>query len=308
MRAERNYRMQPGLGGWKSHTQAIPGRLRGREQMTTVQLKATIERRTQPLQMANTELLRAVERAEEASRQKSAFLADMSHELRTPLSSIIGFAELLQSVDFGPLTEQQTQFVKNILISGQYLLTLINDLLDLSKIEAGKLALQRDSFPLQDALEATIYSVRPQADPKYQKIEVSVEDGVSLINADPTRFKQILYNLLSNAIKFTPEGGTINVTSRIVPWAVLETEHARSGHKIVEIAVADTGIGIKAEDLSRLFQRFTQLDASIVKQYHGAGLGLALTKSLVDLHGGSIQAHSDGQGRGSTFTVRLPQD
>ena len=308
MRAERNYRMQPGLGSWGSRIQAMPGGLRGREQMTTVQLDATIERRTQSLRLANTELLQAVERAEEASRQKSAFLADMSHELRTPVSSIIGFAELLKSVDFGPLTEQQTQFVKNILICGQHLLTLINDLLDLSKIEAGKLVIQRDSFPLQEALEATIYSLRPQAEQKHQNIEASVEAGVSLINADPTRFKQILYNLLSNAIKFTHEGGTIRVTSRIVPSAVLETEHAGSGSKIVEIAVADTGIGIKAEDLSRLFQRFRQLDAPIVKQYHGAGLGLALTKSLVDLHGGSIRAHSDGKGCGSTFTVRLPQD
>ena len=280
--------------------------------MIPVQLKATIKRRTRPLQVAHTALLRAIEKAEEATRQKSAFLTNMSHELRTPLSSIIGFAELLQSGVFGPLTEKQTHFVENILISGQHLLTLINDLLDLSKIEAGKLVLQRESFLLQDALEATICTVRPQADRKHQHIEVTVEDGLSWIKADPTRFKQILYNLLSNAVKFTHEGGGISITSRVVPRAVAGIGHPIPGRisisKVVEIAVTDTGIGIKAEDLSRLFQRFTQLETTIVRRYQGSGLGLALTKCLVELHGGSIQAHSDGEGRGSTFTVRLPHD
>lgn len=304
--------MQPRRSGRKRQTQAMPGRLRGRERMTAAQLKTTVERRTRPLQVANAELQRAIKRAEKATRQKSAFFANMSHELRTPLSSIIGFAELLQSATFGPLTERQTHLVENILISGQYLLTLINDLLDLSKIEAGKLVIRPESLLLQEALEATVCTVRPQADQKYQSIEVTVEAGLSLIKADPTRFKQILYNLLSNAIKFTREGGRIMVTSRVVSCAVPETGHRVPGmvsiSKVIEIAVTDTGIGINAEDLSRLFQRFTQIEAPIVKRYQGAGLGLALTKSLVELHGGSIQAHSDGEGRGSTFTVWLPQD
>lgn len=304
--------MQLGLGSRKSHTKAMPDRLRGREQMTAVQLEAIVERGTRPLQVANTELLRAIERAEEATRQKSAFLADMSHELRTPLSSIIGFAALLQSAVFGQLTEKQTHCVENILMSGQHLLTLINDLLDLSKIEAGKLVIQPESFLLQEALEAAVHVLHPQADQKYQSIDVMVEDGISFIKADPTRFKQILYNLLSNAIKFTPERGRIMVTSRIMPRAVTGTGHPVPGRvstsKIIEIAVVDTGIGIKAEDLSGLFQRFTQFEAPIVKRYQGTGLGLALTKCLVELHGGSIQAHSDGKGCGSTFTVRLPQD
>jgi signal transduction histidine kinase len=286
--------------------------------MTTVQLKAAIERRTRHLQVANTELLRAVERAEEATRHKSAFLANMSHELRTPLSSIIGFAELLQSVVFGPLTEKQTHFVENILRSGQHLLTLINDLLDLSKIEAGMLAIQPELFPLREALEATVHIVGPQADRKCQSIDLTVEDGLSWIQADPTRFKQILYNLLSNAIKFTPEGGRIMVAARRVLSSGFRV--SSSGPKTqnpkpetvgtgegVEIAVADTGIGIKTEALSRLFQRFSQLEAPIVKRHQGTGLGLVLTKCLVELHGGSIQAHSDGEGHGSTFTVRLPQ-
>lgn len=304
--------MELGVGSRNSHTKAILGRLRGREKMTALQLETTIERKTRPLQVANTELLRGIERAEEATRQKSAFLANISHELRTPLSSIIGFTELLQSATFGPLNDKQAHFVGNILMSSRHLLTLINDLLDLSKIEAGKLIIEPESFVLQEALEATVGALRPQADQKHQNIEVTVEDGISLINADPTRFKQILYNLLSNAIKFTHEGGRISVTSRVVPSTRLVTEHTgsgrASGRKIVEIAVADTGIGINAEDLSRLFQRFTQLQAPTVKHYQGTGLGLALTKCLVELHGGSIHAHSDGEGRGTTFTVRLPQD
>jgi signal transduction histidine kinase len=303
--------MQLGVDNRKSHTKALPGRLRGGEQMTALQLEATVERRTRPLQVANTELLRVIEKTEEATRQKSAFLANMSHELRTPLSSIIGFTELLQSGTFGPLNEKQTHFLENILMSSQHLLALINDLLDLSKIEAGKLVIQPESFPLREALQATVGTLRPQADQKHQSIEVVMEDGVSLITADSTRFKQILYNLLSNAIKFTPEGGKITITSRVVPCAVPGTEHTVPGgvsrRKIIEIAVADAGIGIKAEDLLRLFQRFTQLEAPIVKRYQGTGLGLALTKCLVELHGGSIRAHSDGEGRGTTFTVRLPQ-
>lgn len=279
----------------KPHQGNPPVGFVGENQMTAVEFEATIEMRTRPLR-------RAIERAEEATRQKSAFLADMSHELRTPLSSIIGFAELLQSPIFGPLTEKQTHCVENILRSGQHLLTLINDLLDLSKIEAGKLVIQPELFPLQEALEATIHIVRPQANRKCQHIDLTVEDGLSWIKADPIRFKQILYNLLSNAIKFTPEGGGIRITSRVVPWPASGIAHPIPGRvsisKVVEIAVTDTGIGIKPEDLSRLFQRFTQLEATIVKQYQGTGLGLALTKCLMELHGGgSIQAHSDGEGR-----------
>lgn len=296
-----NCRIPRGPVRWRSRIQAISSRFRERGEMTAIEFEATVETRTRALQIANAELLHAMERTEEATRQKSAFLANMSHELRTPLSSIIGFAELLQSEDFGPLTDRQAHFVGNILSSGQHLLTLINDLLDLSKIEAGKLALQPESFPLAEALDAAVCNVRPQADQKCQSIEVIVEDGISSIKADPTRFTQILYNLLSNAIKFSHAGGRITVTARIA-----SRTGSRSANRLVEIAVTDTGIGIKAEDLTRLFQRFTQIEAPVVKQYQGAGLGLALTKCLIELHGGSIQAHSDGEGCGSTFTIRLP--
>lgn len=299
-------------------TQAMPGRLCGREHMTAVELEATVEKRTRSLQVANAVLLLAMERTEEATRQKSAFLANLSHELRTPLSSIIGFAELLQSATFGPLTGQQTEFVANILSSGRHLLALISDLLDLSKIEAGKVVVEPESFLLQEALEASVCTVHPQAHQKHQSIEVTVEDGLSLIKADPTRFKQILYNLLSNAIKFTHQGGRIMVTARrgFRVQGIGSRNDSRPDPQrdtpgsgdFVEITVADNGIGMKAEDLSRLFQRFTQLEAPIVKRHQGAGLGLALTKRLVELHGGAIGAHSDGEGRGSAFTIWLPQD
>lgn len=258
------------------------------------QLEATVEHRTRQLQAAK-------QQAEEASRHKSLFLSNMSHELRTPLNSILGFAWLLQDPTVSSLDEKQTRFARNIATSGEHLLTLINDLLDLSKVEAGKLVLQLQPFSLGEAIEAAIYAIRPQAEQKQQALELSMDGDMPVINADPTRFRQILYNLLANAVKFTPAGGRITVTARIGSRG----EGLGSG-EFVEIAVSDTGIGIKSEDLAKLFQTFTQLEPALTKQFQGTGLGLALTKQLVDLHGGSIWAASEGEGRGSTFTVRLP--
>lgn len=252
-------------------------------------LEATVEHRTR-------QLLEAKQRAEEASRHKSAFLSNMSHELRTPLNSIIGFAWLLQDPAVSPLNEKQVQFAKNIAMSGEHLLALITDLLDLSRVEAGKLMLQLQPFPLREAIEGAVYAIRPQAERKQQTLAFVIDDDKSIMTADPTRFKQILNNLLSNAVKFTPVGGSVTLTAR--------TSHAGD---FVEIAVADTGIGIKPEDLTKLFQMFTQLDPALTKQFEGTGLGLALTKQLVELHGGSIVAASEGEGRGSTFTIRLPR-
>lgn len=275
------------------------------------QLEATVEHRTRQLQEAK-------QRAEEASRHKSLFLSNMSHELRTPLNSILGFAWLLQDPAVSSLDEKQTRFTRNIATSGEHLLTLINDLLDLSKVEAGKVVLQLQSFPLGDAIKEAIYAIRLQAEQKQQTLELSMDDDKPIIMADPTRFRQVLYNLLANAVKFTPAGGRISVTAQIISGA----GHREAGNQdveplypvsctlysgdCVEIAVSDTGIGIKSEDLAKLFQIFTQLESAITKQFQGTGLGLALTKQLVELHGGSIWASSKGEGRGSTFTVRLP--
>ncbi|PWB77567.1 MAG: hypothetical protein C3F08_09800 [Candidatus Methylomirabilota bacterium] len=278
-------------------------------------LEITVEQRTRQLQSA-------LEQAEEASRHKSLFLSNMSHELRTPLNSVIGFAWLLQDASIGSLNEMQMRFTRNIITSGQHLLSLITDLLDLTKVEAGKVQLQLQPFPLRDAIEAAVYAVRPQAEQKRQSLELSMDRDLPIIKADPTRFKQILYNLLSNAVKFTPTEGRITVAARCVPGAgyqeaggsLQEAGSNRSGGgphtphpgDFIEIAVSDTGIGIRSDDLSKLFRTFTQLEPALTKQFQGAGLGLALTKQLVELHGGSIWAASEGEGHGSTFTVRLP--
>ncbi len=273
-------------------------------------LEIAVEERTR-------QLLEAKQQAEEASRHKSLFLSNMSHELRTPLNSIIGFASLLQDPIVSSLPEKELQLMRHISTSGEHLLALINDLLDISKVEAGKLILQPQAFPLGEAIEAAVYTFRPQAKQKQQDIELSMDHDMPIIKADPIRFKQILYNILSNAVKFTPAGGRITVTAKIIsssesgvssaqPETLDSKPYTLDLGDFVEIAVSDTGIGIRREDLSKLFQLFTQLEPTLTKQFQGTGLGLALTKQLVELHGGTIGAASEGPGRGSTFTVRLP--
>jgi len=251
------------------------------------ELERKVEERTQALKVANAQLAAA-------SHHKSEFLASMSHELRTPLNSILGFAELLQDQTFGPLNEKQQRYVHNILVSGKHLVSLINDILDLSKVEAGKLEFRPEPFDLKEALEGGLTVVASAASKKNLTLSLEVDQRLSTLTADPARFKQILYNLLSNAVKFTPEGGRVTVTARPVEDA------------FVEIRVQDTGIGIRPEDLPKLFQEFTQLGSPLSKPYEGTGLGLALTKKLVERQGGRIWAESEGEGRGSTFTFLLP--
>jgi len=277
------------------------------------ELEQKVEERTRALQ-------EALHQAETASQAKSEFLANMSHELRTPLNSILGFTELLQQQIHGPLTAKQARYVDNIHKSGKHLLTLINDLLDLSKVEAGRLELYLEPFDLQELLEAILADIQPQASAKGLHLQLHVDAPLPPLTADPVRVKQILYNLLSNAIKFTPKGGRVRVTAHRVSGESRGAgeegaEEQRNFHpsppapqQFVEISVQDTGIGIKREDLSRLFQPFTQLEPVLTKRYQGTGLGLTLTKRLVELHGGEIQAESEGEGKGSTFIVRLPLD
>jgi PAS domain S-box-containing protein len=251
------------------------------------QLEARVEERTQELQVA-------MRRVEEASRYKSDFLTNMSHELRTPLNSIIGFSDLLLAQTYGTLNEKQSRHAKNILTSGRHLLTLINDILDLSKVEAGRMELQPEAFPLSATLEAALTDIRPQAEAKEVELRLEAAEAPAQISADPVRFKQILYNLLSNAVKFTPSGGRVTLAAR-------QTEE-----KFVEITVTDTGIGIAAEDVAKLFQPFTQLEAAATQRHQGTGLGLALTRKFVELHGGTVMVSSEGTGKGTTFTVHLP--
>jgi PAS domain S-box-containing protein len=262
---------------------------------------------------------REKQRLEDILHFKSAFIANMSHELRTPLNSIIGFSELLQDQRFGPLTEKQARYVENVLASGQHLLTLINEVLELSKIEAGRIDLQPEAFSLPEAFRDALNTVRPQAAAKRLRLRLEAEEACpKTLIADETRFRQIMYNLLANAVKFTPDGGQVTVSARHVQgsgFAVqgetgidLEpsTMHYERIKDWVEIAVRDTGIGIKAEDMPKLFQEFSQLDSSLARRYDGTGLGLALTKKLVGLHGGRIWVESPGEGQGSTFVFTVP--
>jgi signal transduction histidine kinase len=281
------------------------------------ELEARVQERTHELEAANQQL-------QDASRHKSEFLANMSHELRTPLNSIIGFSELLLGQGVGPLIERQARFMGHIHQGGKHLLQLINDILDLSKVEAGKFVLQPEALPVAATLEDILVIARGLANKKAQEIQADIAPDLPPLNADPVRFKQILFNLLSNAVKFTPDGGRITVTAKAVPaiadcrlqiadlkdrGAALQSEIANLKSEIrdfLEIAVRDTGVGIKPEDMPRLFQEFVQLETTQAQRHEGTGLGLALTKRLVELHGGRIWAHSDGEGRGSTFTVLLP--
>ncbi len=293
-------------------------RLYEEQRQASRQLEATVEARTKELQVTNVRLQEALHQAEEASRTKSRFLATMSHELRTPLNAIIGFSELLGEQQFGSLNARQQRYVSHVLASGHHLLTLINDILDLAKIEAGRLNLQPAPFALSEVFEQLLESLSPQIEAKRLELQLSLEGCPTNLVADPVRFKQILLNLLSNSVKFTPSGGTISVTTRrvqgsqftvhggVVSGSEPSTANGEPRGNWVEIAVQDTGIGIKAEDLPKLFQEFSQLDASLARRHEGTGLGLALTKKLVEMHGGTIHAHSAGEGRGSTFTVTLP--
>ncbi len=249
------------------------------------------------LQM-NAELeQRVIERTaqlEAASRAKSDFLAGMSHELRTPLNAIIGFSEVMVDGKTGALTPKQSQYLTHILNSGQHLLQLINNVLDLSKVEAGKMELYPEAFSVRRAVEEVSSLVAPMAQKKNLAIHAQVAPAVDEVTLDLQKFKQVLFNLLSNAVKFTPEGGQIEV---------LAQPH---GETRLELRVRDTGIGIKAEDLDKLFKEFHQLDSGLSRQYSGTGLGLALTKRIVEFQQGSIRVESE-PGHGSTFIVVLPR-
>ncbi|MFQ5988646.1 MAG: PAS domain S-box protein [Candidatus Methylomirabilales bacterium] len=271
------------------------------------QLEARVEERTRELHTANVQLEEARHQAEKASSHKSEFLTNMSHELRTPLNAILGFSELLADEKYGSLNEKQQRYVSNVVSSGRHLLNLINDLLDLSKVEAGKIEIHREDLPLRGALEEVLDLVNWEAAKKDLSVTLAVDQDLSSISADPVRFRQILYNLLSNAVKFTSDGGNVTVSAGRVHGACFMGDRGDEGDvDFVEIRVKDTGIGIAVDDLPKLFQPFTQLEPVLSKVHQGTGLGLALTKRLVELHGGQIQAESEGQGRGSTFAVQLP--
>ncbi|MFH0904364.1 MAG: PAS domain-containing sensor histidine kinase [Methanobacteriota archaeon] len=227
-----------------------------------------------------------------ANKAKSDFLAHMSHELRTPLSSIIGFSELLNQKTIGELNEKQEHYIDNVLESSKHLLALINDILDLSKVEAGKIELVIEKISVPEAISESVTLIKERAMKHSVVIKKDIDPQLE-IEADRQRIKQMLFNLLSNAVKFSkPEGGTVTIT-------------AKKEDDMTKISISDTGIGIREENIRKLFTEFEQLDQGISRKYEGTGLGLAITKKLVELHGGKIWAESK-YGEGSTFTFYLP--
>jgi signal transduction histidine kinase/CheY-like chemotaxis protein len=261
------------------------------------------------LQQKNAEL-------EDANRMKSEFLANMSHELRTPLNAIIGFSEVLKDGLIGDMTDQQRGFIGDIFSSGKHLLLLINDILDLSKVEAGKMLLDLELLQIDSLLGNSLSIIREKAASRRIRLTMDATGELGSMYADARKVKQIVYNLLSNAVKFTGERGHVTLRASVVPhakvgtlagpWkgrssALVDNEFA----EFLEISVSDSGIGISADGLDKLFQPFSQIDSGLARKFEGTGLGLAMVKLLVELHGGAVAVES-AVGEGSCFTAWLP--
>ena len=272
-------------------------RLRAERQSLVARLKDSnryLMRQHAALRRADEEILQVNRQLEQSNRYKSEFLANMSHELRTPLNAILGFSEILLDLTMNLTPGERTEFLRNIHSSGRHLLGLINDILDLAKIEAGKMELKAEDLRVSEALQEVTAILEPMA--RQQGLQLITIGAVeaSVIKADRSKFKQVLYNLLSNAVKFTPPPGQITITVKDAPDQLT-------------VSVQDTGIGMKGEDLPKLFREFEQIDGSYTRRYQGTGLGLALCRRFVQMHGGRIWAESKF-GKGSTFTFTIPRE
>jgi signal transduction histidine kinase len=255
------------------------------------ELEKRVEERTRELVRANRDLLAAREKAESADRVKSAFPATMSHELRTPLNSIVGFTGILLQKPAGPLNEEQEKQLRMVQDGSRHLLALINDVLDISRIEAGQLTVSREPFDLRASIEKVVRTVEPAAERRGLYLRAEIGPEVGTVVSDRRRVEQALVNLLGNAVKFTEDGG-VTVACRIADGSAV-------------VSVRDTGIGIAPGDIDRLFRPFEQIDSGPSRKYEGTGLGLSICRRLLDLMGGTISVESE-PGAGSVFTFRLP--
>lgn len=255
-------------------------------------LEQRVAERTGKLETQAVELKGLRDEAVEANRHKSEFLANMSHELRTPLNAVIGFSEVLKERMFGELNEKQGEYIEDIHSSGRHLLSLINDILDLAKIEAGRMELNLSAFELPVAIENSLVLVKERASRHSITLQSHIDERLGQFVADERKFKQIMLNLLSNAIKFTPDGGQVSVL------AVKEDD-------VLKVSVQDTGIGIAVENLDKVFDEFQQVGSTSDMKHQGTGLGLALTRTFVEMHGGELHVESE-LNKGSTFIFTLP--
>jgi signal transduction histidine kinase/DNA-binding response OmpR family regulator len=268
-------------------------------------LEQKVEERAKALRLINEELHRTNQQLEAVSQLKSEFLANMSHELRTPLNAIIGFSEILCDQSFGTLNEKQRRYAENVVVSGKHLLQLINEILDLAKVESGKMQLHPETFAVANMLAEIANFVKGLAAQKEITIRQRLSPRLVTVTADPKKLKQIFYNLLSNAIKFTPNKGWVEISTDVVGDFEMSDGDQFVLRRYAEFCVRDNGIGIDKAEHERIFQEFQQVDGSHARQYEGTGLGLALTKKLVELHGGSIWLESE-KGKGCSFYFTLP--
>lgn len=270
-------------------------------------LKTAQENLEKEVEARTAELAKAQKAALASNKAKSDFLANMSHELRTPLNHIIGFTELIISKNFGDLSETQEEYLNDVHESAYHLLSLVNDILDISKIEAGKTQLQTTVIDIEELLKKSLTMLKEKALKHSIKTAINIDDIPKTITADERKLKQIMYNILSNAVKFTPDGGQVSITSELYN---LESEKAsaldKDGGSGILVSVTDTGIGIHPENLERIFNPFEQAEDTASRKFQGTGLGLSLTKNLVEMHNGKIWAESDGIGKGSTFRFFIP--
>jgi len=270
-------------------------RVRGKERIILLAIEDITERREieNGLRKAHEELKGLTTELRRTSRVKAEFLANMSHELRTPLNSIIGFSEVLYDKTFGPLNEKQHQYANNILTSGRHLLLLINQILDMAKVEAGKMGLTISSLPMKSLLNEISLLLADMAGKAKIEMLLEIAEDLPNIEADELKVKEIIYNLLSDAVKFTPQGGTIGI-------------RAKKADSEIEIVIWDKGVGIAPENMDKIFEGFFRVDTPYSRVTEGTGLGLSLSKKLVELHGGKLSVESEGLNKGTSVRLTLP--